>query len=152
MTDKVQKKKNLPVVLSLNDDVCLHYIFHQKYGKKPFECGKCNKFSKFYRVNKRKCFSCEHCGYQLHPLANTIFHKSSTPLKIWFQAIYFFMNSPRKMTARRMAEQLNVSYKGAWRMLKKIELLLERQEEFSFFCQLYKCRSRQVEAIRRRNA
>jgi ribosomal protein L37AE/L43A len=71
------------------DEACVEYIFKARYGKVS-TCPSCKKETKFFRIKTRKVYSCEHCGYQISPLADTIFHKSSTSMKNWFYAIYPF--------------------------------------------------------------
>jgi hypothetical protein len=58
-------KKDFP-----NDNACLAYIFEKKY---PEAKG-------YYRVKNRKCWSHQSSKHQIHPLKDTIFEKSSTPL------------------------------------------------------------------------
>src|SRR5438309_836483 len=70
-----------------DDDACLQAVFQNRFGDLKY-CPKCAAETKFYRVKKRQCYACMHCGYQLHPLADTIFRKSSTSLWNWFYAIY----------------------------------------------------------------
>ncbi len=111
-----------------NDDVCLDRIFKGKYGNTPFECPDCGKITKFHRVKGRKCYSCQFCGYQIHPLTGTIFHKSSTPLTDWFYAIYLFSQSKNGVAAKELERQLGVTYKCAWRMAKQIRLLLNQKK------------------------
>jgi transposase len=110
-----------------SDDACLDYIFNSKYGK-DFPCPICGK-GKFYRVKKRKCYSCANCGHQLHPTADTIFHKSETKLTNWFYAIFLFSQSKNGVSAKELERQLGVTYKTAWRMARQIRLLMSENEE-----------------------
>ncbi len=107
------------------DDVCLETIFKHRYGQVS-RCPSCHTRTKFHRVTDRKCYACQSCGYQLHPLADTIFHKSETPLKSWFYAIYLFANSKNGVSAKELQRQLGVTYKTAWRMAKQIRLLFKQ--------------------------
>ena len=75
-----------------NDEACLDEIFLRKYSNLK-ECQNCSKPFSFHKVSDRKCYACAYCGHQLHPLAGTIFHKSSTALKSWFYAIFLFAGS-----------------------------------------------------------
>lgn len=104
------------------DDACMEAIFKNRYGALRI-CPGCSKKSRFYRVKARKCYACQVCGYQLHPLADTIFHKSETPLKSWFYAIYLFANSKNGVSAKELERQLGVTYKTAWRIAKQIRVL-----------------------------
>lgn len=107
-----------------NDDVCLDTIFKERYGDVD-TCPRCGVMeAKFYRVRGRKCYACKDCGYQLHPLAQTIFHKSSTPLTDWFYAIYLFSVSKNGVAAKELERHLDVTYKTAHRMARQIRALM----------------------------
>lgn len=107
-----------------NDDACLEAVFQNRFGDLTI-CPKCGVVdTKFYRVKKRQCYACMHCGYQLHPLAGTIFRKTTTPLKDWFYAIYLFSVSKNGVSAKELERHLGVTYKTAWRMAKQIRLLM----------------------------
>lgn len=104
------------------DDACLETIFQSRYGSFKV-CPSCQRETKFFKVSNRKCYACKHCGYQLHPLANTIFHKSDTPLRIWFYAIFLYTASEGNISAKELQRRLGVTYKCAWRMTQKIRML-----------------------------
>jgi transposase-like protein len=107
-----------------NEGVCLDTIFLERYGDVK-DCPRCGVIdTKFYRVKGRKCYACMHCSYQLHPLAETIFHKSSTPLKSWFYAIYLFSVSKNGVAAKELERHLGVTYKTAHRMARQIRSLM----------------------------
>lgn len=109
-----------------NDDACLDYMFQKQYGALP-ACLKCGVINpKYYRVRKRKCYECNDCGYQLSPLANTIFHKSETPLTKWFYAIYLFSVGKNGVSAKEIERHLGVTYKTAWRMAKQIRFMMQQ--------------------------
>src|SRR3990167_8584060 len=84
-----------------DEAACLTEIFQNRYGHLT-RCPACKKESRFYRVKKRKCYACQYCGHQLHPLAGTIFHKSETSLKLWFYAIFLFANSRNGVSATEL--------------------------------------------------
>ena len=91
-----------------DDNACLDTVFEARFGDIKF-CPKCGAETKFYRVKKRQCYACMHCGYQLHPLADTIFRKSSTSLWNWFYAIYLFSVSKNGVSAKELERQLGVT-------------------------------------------
>ena len=111
-----------------DDDACLDTIFANRYGEMKF-CPHCGAETKFYRLKGRKAYSCAHCRHQLHPLAGTIFHKSETPLKSWFFAIYLFSNSKNGVSAKELERHLGVTYKTAWRIAKHIRMLMQQSNE-----------------------
>ncbi len=110
-----------------SDDVCLNYIFKQKYGE-DFICPKCHKQG-FYKVSHRKCYACAWCGHQIYPLSGTIFHKSSTKLTNWFYALFLFSASKNGVSAKELERHLGVTYKCAWRMAKQIRILMSQNKD-----------------------
>lgn len=107
-----------------NDDACLQEIFNSRFSDLK-ECLHCKKPFSFYKVKNRKCYACAFCGHQLHPLADTIFHKSSTSLKNWFYAIFLFSVSKNGVAAKELERQLGVTYKCAYRIAKQIRKLFD---------------------------
>lgn len=99
-----------------NDDVCLDHIFREKYPN----------YREFWRVDGRKSYV-NKAGKQVHPLSGTIFEKSSTPLTLWFYAIYLFSISKNGVSAKELQRQTGITYKAAWRMAHKIRSLMADQ-------------------------
>jgi transposase len=107
-----------------DDTTCLDYLFEQAYVDMP-ACPHCGVITpSYYRVRSRKCYECKDCGNQIHPLAGTIFHKSSTPLKDWFYVIFLFSVAKNGVSAKEIERHLGVTYKTAWRMAKQVRLLM----------------------------
>lgn len=109
------------------NEKCLRAIFNNRYGKN-FECPKCQTKGNWYLIESRKRFDCS-CGYGIHPLAGTIFHKSETPLKDWFYALYLFASSRNGVAAKEIERQLGVTYKTAWRIARQIRLLFAQGDQ-----------------------
>lgn len=110
-----------------DDDSCLHFLFRAQY-RTMVACPKCGTDDpKYYRVKNRKCYECKDCGNQIYPLAGTIFEKSTTPLTLWFHAIYLLSVSKNGVSAKELERQLGVSYKTAHRMAKMIRLLMQER-------------------------
>jgi hypothetical protein len=120
---KVKFTKNQFEKIFLNDDICLDYIFKKLYSK-SINCAKCSNKFKYYKLKNYKLYSCQYCGHNISPLANTIFHKSSTSLKDWFYAIYLFSVSKNGVSAKELQRQLGVTYKTAWRIAYHIRKLM----------------------------
>jgi transposase len=108
-----------------DDDTCLDYLFEQAYGS-MIACPRCGIADpRYYRVRNRKCYECKDCGNQIHPLANTIFHKSSTSLRDWFYIIFLFSVAKNGVSAKEVERHLGVTYKCAWRIAKQVRELME---------------------------
>ena len=105
-----------------DDKTCLQFIFKNRYPK-GLECPSCAK-NRWSKVNGRKSFACS-CGFQTHPTESTIFHKSRTPLTLWFYAIFLMAQSKNGVSAKEIERQIGVTYKCAWRMVKQIRLLMD---------------------------
>ena len=109
-----------------NDDVCLDYIRVKRYPER-IDCPKCGKNSLFHHDKNKKSYSCDHCGYQISPTAGTIFHKSPTPLTIWFYVIYLMAQTRGGISAKQIQRETGVTYKTAWRMCKQVRSMLSEK-------------------------
>ena len=106
-----------------NDDACLGWLMNHRYPQ-GVECPVCQKVTKHHKITSRPVYECDYCGHQISPLANTIFHKSSTSLKTWFQAIHLMASTRCGISAKQLQRETGVTYKTAWRMFKQIRSLL----------------------------
>jgi transposase len=108
-----------------SDDVCLEWLKNKFYPDGIY-CKKCGKITKHYKAIDRPSYCCEFCGNHVHPTANTIFHKSTTPLKSWFYAIYLMSSTRCGISAKQLERELGVTYKTAWRMFNQIRIMLKQ--------------------------
>lgn len=102
------------------EEKCLEYIFDTLHSRK------CSCGGEYKRITGRKQFQCSKCRFQIAPTANTIFHKSDTPLSLWFRAILVFSNSKSGISAKYLQRELEVTYKCAWRILSQIRKALKQ--------------------------
>jgi hypothetical protein len=102
-----------------DEDSCLIHLMRTRYGER-LTCFKCQKQATYYRVKERRCFECEHCGYQVYPTAGTPFEKTRTSLRDWFFVMFLFCASRNGVAAKEVERQLGVTYKTAWRMCNLI--------------------------------
>jgi transposase len=107
-----------------DDNACLEWLFRRFYPEGIIECKICKKPTKHHRVKSRPSYSCDVCGHHVHPTADTIMHKSSTPLKLWFYAIYLMSSTRMGISAKQLERELGVTYKTAWRMFKQIRSMM----------------------------
>lgn len=116
-----------------DDEACLQWLWGTRHavdeeGKRAF-CPKCELDRPFHRVSGRPAWDCDYCGHHLHPTAQTIFHKSSTSLQLWFYAMFLVSQTRCGISAKQLERELGVTYKTAWRMLNKIRNQLMDEEE-----------------------
>lgn len=102
-----------------DDETCLQHLFEVRFGQ-GFECPKCERESKWFRIKAERAYSCQWCGHHLHPTVGTPFEKTRTPLQLWFYAIHLFTTTRHGVSAKELQRQLGVTYKTAWRMAKLI--------------------------------
>ena len=107
-----------------DNDACLDYLA-AKFYPAGTPCPKCEKPSRFHKIAGRSAYSCQFCGHHVYPTSNTVFHKSTTSLQLWFWAIYLISSSKCGISAKQLGREIGVTYKTAWRMLKQIRLLLD---------------------------
>ena len=106
-----------------DDATCLDWLRNYLYPDGIF-CETCNAVTKHHRVKSRPSYSCDHCGHHVHPTADTIFHKSPTPLTTWFYAVYLMAQTRCGISAKQIQRETGVTYKTAWRMFKQIRSML----------------------------
>jgi len=105
------------------DEACLEEIKNYVFPN-GITCPKCQKVTKFYKITDRMSYSCGICRTQIYPLKDTIFQKSTTPLRTWFY-VMFLMNTTRSgVSARAVMRQVGVTYKCAFRMCHQLRKLM----------------------------
>jgi transposase len=114
------------------DVACLEWLWKRRFSKdgEHAHCPKCDKTRSFKRYESHQLkvsWTCVACGYHVHPLAGTIFEKSSTSLRLWFYAIYLMVSTKCGISAKQLERELGVTYKTAWRMAYLIRKYLMEQ-------------------------
>lgn len=111
-----------------NDDACLEWLKNYLYPNGIF-CETCVRVTKHHKVASRRSYSCDYCGHHVHPTADTIYHKSSTSLRLWFYAVYLMASTRCGISAKQLERELGVTYKTAWRMFKQIRSMLDEDRD-----------------------
>ncbi len=106
-----------------DDDACLEWLKNWLYPDGIY-CPIDKKITPHHKMKSRRSYSCELCGHHVHPTADTIFHKSSTPLTMWFYAIYLMSATRAGISAKQLERELGVTYKTAWRMFHQIRSMM----------------------------
>lgn len=107
-----------------NEDACLEWLRQRRFPE-LIPCPVCKAERRFHRVKARKVYECDRCGYQLSPTAGTILHKSPTPLRSWFYAVFLMASTRTGISAKQLERELGVTYKTAWRMFTQIRKLMD---------------------------
>jgi len=86
-------------------------------------CNRCQS-DKVYQENARpKVFYCMNCKSSFSPFKGTIYEKSSTDIRKWMYAVHVYLKRRGGITAKQLQREIGVTYKTAWRMLRKIKEL-----------------------------
>jgi transposase-like protein len=108
-----------------DDNACLEYLWRKRHAPdgEHAHCPKCDcrrVFKRYATKQQRQSWTCTGCGHHLHPTAGTIFHRSSTSLRLWFYAMHLMTSTRCGISAKQLERELGVHYQTAWRMFKKI--------------------------------
>ncbi|MPZ47989.1 MAG: IS1595 family transposase [Dehalococcoidia bacterium] len=116
-----------------DDAACLEYLWRTRYSEdgEHAYCPNCEQervFKRYDTAQQRQSWTCTACAHRLHPTANTIYHKSSTSLHLWFYATYLMASTRCGISAKQLERELGVTYKTAWRMAYLIRNVLMEQD------------------------
>jgi transposase-like protein len=108
-----------------DDAACLEHLWRTRYAPdgEHAECPRCQcerVFKRYATTQQRQSWTCTGCGHHVHPTAGTIFHRSSTSLRLWFHAMYLMTSTRCGISAKQLERELGVHYKTAWRIFNKI--------------------------------
>ena len=92
-----------------------------------FQCPECGHKNACF-LSKRKIFQCKQCRHQTSLTANTIFHKTHTPLLKWFWAVYLVGSDKRGCSATQLSKKIAVSYPTAWLIIHKIRKAMQDRD------------------------
>jgi transposase len=117
-----------------DDETCLEYVWRGRFAPdgEYAHCERCDServFKRYATAQKRPCWFCQTCGFRIHPLAGTIFERSSTSLQMWFYAMFIMSSTRCGISAKQLERELGVTYKTAWRMFNKIRIHLMAQDD-----------------------
>src|SRR3989304_5127493 len=98
-----------------DDEACLQSLWRDRYSPDGTNarCPKCKTvrpFQRYQTVQQRQSWTCTACGHHLHPTAGTIYHKSSTSLRLWFYAMYLMTSTRCGISAKQLERELGVTY------------------------------------------
>src|SRR5712692_6263061 len=110
-----------------NDDACLDAIMERRYGKLDC-CPNCGVVSKLTRISGRRGYACKE-GCHVFPCVGTPFEHSSTPLTLWFHAMYLMTATRNGVAAKELQRQLGVTYKCAWRIGHELRKLMAARDK-----------------------
>ncbi len=114
-----------------DDTSCMEFLVAKLYPEGIY-CPNCERVTRHHRVKARTCYACQFCGHQEYPLKGTIFERSSTSLRLWFQAMYLMASTRCGISAKQLEREIGVTYPTAWRMFHQIRSLLDQDSADPF--------------------
>ena len=106
------------------DDACLDYLEWLRWPN-GFVCPLCDCAGGWYTADSR--WMCATCGHRTSVTAGTIFHRTRTPLTVWFAACWAFASAKDGISALSLQRTLEIgSYETAWTMLHRLRSVLVR--------------------------
>ena len=92
-------------------EACHDYLFSLKWSN-GYCCEKCGHDAYFEtKTRKHRLYECKKCRYQATVTVGTVMEKTRTDLIKWFLAIYLIAHDKRGVSATRLSEELEVTYK-----------------------------------------
>jgi transposase-like protein len=86
------------------EEDCIAYLIEQRWPE-GYVCQECGSIRAGYHSGHRR-FQCKDCYRQKSVTADTMFHRSHTPLKEWFLAIYLMSQSKKGISTLELQRLL----------------------------------------------
>lgn len=115
--------KSLPDFVRMfpNDDACAKYLEAVRWPD-GFACAKCGERGEPFRFKARpSVLRCRVCRADNSLTADTVMHRTHSPLMHWFWASYLVSTSTPGMSARQLQRQVGIGrYETAFQILHKL--------------------------------
>lgn len=107
-----------------DDDACVDYLEWLRWPE-GFTCPHCTMAGGWKLCDGR--FWCETCRRRISVTAGTIFHRTRTPLTVWFATAWFMTSAKNGVSAKTLHRLLGFgSYQTAWAMLHRFRRAMVR--------------------------
>lgn len=94
-------------------------------ARRVFRCRRCRS-SRYWQV-RDVLLQCVECGHQASVTAGTIFQDTRSPLRLWFQAMWWVATQKNGASALGLQRVLGLkSYRTAWTWLHKLRRAMVR--------------------------
>lgn len=108
------------------DGECYDYLLSMRFPA-GFACPKCESI-RSGRISTRGLWQCKECRVQVSLTAGTMFHRTRTPLRLWFWAIFLVARDKRGHSALQLSKGLGIPYDRAWLMVHKIRSAMAHRD------------------------
>jgi predicted RNA-binding Zn-ribbon protein involved in translation (DUF1610 family) len=104
------------------EEDCIEHLYNLRWAE-GFICPNCGE-KHHYFIKGYNLHQCTTCGKKTSITAGTLFHSTKIPLVKWFTALYFVAVDKGGISAVRLAQYLQVSWKTANLMLNKLRVAM----------------------------
>ena len=103
----------------------MKFLENLRWGKKPIcpHCGS-HRVTSFKKDHRHHCNA---CNVSFSATVNTVFHNTRIPLDKWFAALSLIFKNEKKVSARKLAAEIDVNKNTAWQMLTKLNESIEHR-------------------------
>ena len=105
-----------------SEESCIEYFEKLRWNGNvvsPYD-----KTSKVYKCKNHK-YRCKNTGRYFDVKTGTVFANTKLPMRYWFYAMFIFLAHKRGVSSCQLARDLGITQKTAWKMLHKIRLYME---------------------------
>ena len=107
-----------------SEERCREYLFKLRWPE-GFRCSRCGGTKSW--PGRGALRVCAGCGYQCSVTAGTIFQDTRTPLRLWFQAMWWMTTQKNGTSALGLQRVLGLKqYQTAWTWLHKLRSAMVR--------------------------
>lgn len=101
---------------------CIDYLTSLRWPH-GFVCPQCGSI-RYWKKNKGR-YECRDCHKETTVTNNTLFHRTTKPLLVWFRAIWWMIAQKNGVSAKGLQKVLGLgSYQTAWTWLHKFRRLM----------------------------
>ena len=110
-----------------DDEACLEYLEQLRWPA-GFRCPNC-QHDDGYRLVHRRLIQCAVCRHQTSATAGTIFHKTRTPLLIWFWIVYLIGQDKGGISMLKLSRDLGMHYDTVWNLVHKVRTAMASRDQ-----------------------
>lgn len=110
-----------------NNDVCMDYLEKLRWPG-GFICPNCGH-DDGYRLEHRRLIQCALCRHQTSATAGTLFHKTRTPLLIWFWIVYLIAQDKGGVSMLKLSRDLGMHYDTVWNLVHKVRTAMATRDQ-----------------------
>lgn len=115
-----------------SEEACVDYVYSMKWPN-GFRCSACEHPEAYViRTRRLPLYQCRSCKHQTSLIAGTVMEGTQTPLRKWLLAMALISRIEQGINAVQLQGILEVTYKTAYSILKKLRLIMNQADGKKF--------------------